>query len=85
MKDESSEIGADREGATTCGLAGGDDRDEDDRAAATGADEAATATGVDATTAGAANNLAPHIPQKRFSSEFSLPQRGQRTDPPMSI
>src|SRR5262252_3339469 len=29
-----------------------------------------------------ANNVAPHIPQKRFSPGFSLPHRGQRTDPP---
>lgn len=28
---------------------------------------------------GACNNDAPHIPQKRFVSGFSLPQRGQRT------
>src|SRR5215467_10469842 len=28
--------------------------------------------------AGSANSDAPHIPQKRFCSEFSFPQRGQR-------
>src|SRR5580704_6097706 len=28
------------------------------------------------------NSVPPHMPQKRFSSEFSLPQRGQRTGPP---
>jgi hypothetical protein len=38
--------------------------------------------GVEVTAAGVASNFAPHIPQKRFSSEFSLPQRGQRTRPP---
>jgi len=49
-----------------------------------------TAAGIfDETTAGAAVtatgtgvSFAPHIPQKRFSSEFSLPQRRQRTIPP---
>jgi hypothetical protein len=32
--------------------------------------------------AGAVSRFAPHMPQKRFSSEFSLPQRAQRTVPP---
>ena len=83
MPGESSNAGAaDRGGATTCGRAGtgaGPAGDIPNRLPVAG--EAATATGVDATTAGAANNLAPHIPQKRFSSAFSLPQRGQRNDP----
>jgi hypothetical protein len=38
--------------------------------------------GAEVTAAGSGNNFAPHIPQKRFSSEFSFPQRGQRTHPP---
>jgi hypothetical protein len=59
----------------------------DDRVAVLCADVEATATGAEAagaelTAAGVASSLAPHIPQKRFSSEFSLPQRGQRTHPP---
>ena len=29
-----------------------------------------------------ANNVAPHIPQKRLSAGFSLPHRGHRTEPP---
>ena len=29
-----------------------------------------------------ASNVVPHIPQKRLSSGFSLPQRGQRTGSP---
>ena len=36
----------------------------------------------DATGAGAGSKVAPHMPQKRFVSGFSLPQRGQRTNPP---
>ena len=44
----------------------------------TGAD---TGWGFGGTGAGA-NNVAPHIPQKRLSSGFSLPHRGQRNEPP---
>jgi len=86
MPGESSGTGAaDRGGATTCDLAGmGAGAAGDVPTRLPDVDEAATATGVDATTAGAPNNLAPHIPQKRFSSEFSLPQRGQRNDPLLS-
>jgi hypothetical protein len=54
----------------------------DDLLDAVEADEDATATGADATATGAINNFVPHIPQKRFPSELSLPQRGQRTHPP---
>ncbi len=32
---------------------------------------------------GAGSSVAPHIPQKRFGPGFSLPQRGQRTIPPL--
>ena len=39
----------------------------------TGCGGAEVATGVD-------SSDAPHIPQKRFWSRFSLPQRGQRTE-----
>jgi len=85
MPGESSNAGAaDRGGATTCGRAGtgaGAAGDVPNRPPVDSPDEAATATGVDVTTAGSPNNLAPHIPQKRFSAEFSLPQRGQRNDP----
>ena len=44
--------------------------------------EAATETGCGSTGLGAGddNSDAPHMPQKRFPSEFSLPQRAQRTD-----
>jgi len=37
--------------------------------------------------AGSASSEAPHIPQKRFCSEFSFPQRGQRNEssPPYSL
>lgn len=34
-----------------------------------------------AATGGADSSAAPHMPQKRFPSEFSLPQREQRTHP----
>jgi hypothetical protein len=88
----SCDTGADARGGTAvCGLVitgaaveGG----ADDRLAVVEADVEATATGAEAplgvevTAAGVASNFAPHIPQKRFSSEFSLPQRGQRTHPP---
>lgn len=37
----------------------------------------AAATGADPP-----NSFAPHMPQKRFSSEFSLPQRAQRNPVP---
>jgi len=58
-----------------------------DRVVVVGADDAtatgaATPAGVEVTAAGVASNFAPHIPQNRFSSEFSFPQRGQRTYPP---
>src|SRR5690349_10534256 len=43
-----------------------------------------TGWGLLATGAGA-SNVVPHIPQNRFCSGFSLPQRGQRTDPPDPI
>lgn len=43
----------------------------------------AVCAGTEATAAaGADNSVAPHMPQKRFPSGFSLPQRAQRTDPP---
>src|ERR1700741_2930646 len=44
--------------------------------------EAETGTGgaSDALGRGAESSDAPHMPQKRFPSEFSLPHRGQRTD-----
>jgi hypothetical protein len=44
--------------------------------------EAATETGWGSAgfAADDANSDAPHIPQKRFCSEFSLPQRLQRTN-----
>ena len=32
-----------------------------------------------ATASGGDTNFVPHIPQKRLSSEFSFPHRGQRT------
>lgn len=38
-----------------------------------------TGTGCDGAGAGPARRVAPHMPQKRFWSEFSLPQRVQRT------
>jgi hypothetical protein len=43
---------------------------------------AATGTGWDSADLGAeaANSDAPHMPQKRFCSEFSFPQRAQRTN-----
>ena len=90
MKGESSGSGtAVRAGVATCGRAGAEDGEgaeaTDDRMLVVEADEAATATGVEAITAGAASNLVPHIPQKRFSSELSLPQRGQRTSPPYTL
>jgi hypothetical protein len=47
-------------------------------------DPVAGARSVAETGAGAGNSEPPHIPQKRFESEFSLPQRGQRTCPPRS-
>lgn len=37
------------------------------------------------TVAGAGPRVAPHMPQKRFVPGLSLPQRGQRTDPPKDI
>jgi hypothetical protein len=43
-----------------------------------------TACGLFVEGAGA-SRVVPHIPQKRFSSGFSLPQRGQRTDSPDSL
>jgi hypothetical protein len=72
-----------RVGVMACGLESGaaGERGGVGRAEDAGG-EAETVTGVEATTAGAGNILAPHIPQKRFSSEFSFPQRGQRTGPP---
>jgi hypothetical protein len=92
MKGESCGAGAEGRGvAAGCGLASAGAAAEggaDDRGAAVCADEEATVTGAElpagaeVTAAGAGNNFAPHIPQKRFSSEFSLPQRGQRTHPP---
>src|SRR4029077_9884260 len=44
--------------------------------------EAATGTGGGAAVlgTGAGSSDAPHMPQKRFPSEFSLPHRGQRTN-----
>src|SRR6266436_2936272 len=44
--------------------------------------EAATETGWASAGFGAGddNSDAPHMPQKRFWSRFSLPQRGQRTE-----
>jgi len=44
--------------------------------------DAATETGCASTGPGAGddNSDAPHMPQKRFWSGFSLPQRAQRTD-----
>jgi hypothetical protein len=33
----------------------------------------------------AASSVAPHMPQKRLPSGFSLPHRAQRTDPPVNI
>lgn len=78
-------------GVAVCGLASAGAAVEggaEDRATVVGAAVEATATGaeapvgVEATAAGVASNFAPHIPQKRFSSEFSFPQRGQRTHPP---
>lgn len=41
--------------------------------------EATFCGGAGAATDGGGSNDAPHIPQKRFPSEFSLPQREQRT------
>jgi hypothetical protein len=45
---------------------------------------AGTVTGA-GTVAGAGTRVAPHMPQKRFVPGLSLPQRGQRTDPPADI
>ncbi len=45
-------------------------------------DRGAVCAGIEATGPGGGNSEPPHMPQKRFSSEFSLPQRGQRTGPP---
>jgi hypothetical protein len=46
-----------------------------------GAAGAATGSGFAAGGAGA-SSVVPHMPQKRFSAEFSFPHRGQRTSPP---
>lgn len=46
-----------------------------------GVEPTPTACGLFAEGAGA-SKVVPHIPQKRLSSGFSLPQRGQRTDFP---
>ena len=43
-----------------------------------GADVAGRCSGL-AATGGADSSAAPHMPQKRLPSEFSLPQREQRT------
>src|SRR5581483_3283691 len=46
----------------------------------------ATATGCGFGAIGAgASRVVPHMPQNRFCSGFSLPQRGQRTNPPSLI
>jgi hypothetical protein len=39
---------------------------------------AALSAGTAATGTASASSFAPHMPQKRFASEFSLPQRAQR-------
>jgi len=73
MTGVSSEAGAeirDCAGADGTGEAGADDR------------VAITCAGAEATGADAGSSVAPHMPQKRLVSEFSLPQRGQRTGPP---
>jgi hypothetical protein len=57
-----------------CGLAGVGEG----AAAVVDARIAVPCAGADATSTGVGDSLAPHIPQKRFSSEFSFPQRGQR-------
>lgn len=46
-----------------------------------GVEPTSTACGLFADGSGA-SRVVPHIPQKRLSSGFSLPQRGQRTDSP---
>jgi len=92
MTGESCGTGAEDRGAVAlCGLASTGAAAEggvDDRIAVVWADVDATVTGAElpagaeVTAAGVGSNFVPHIPQKRFSSEFSLPQRGQRTYPP---
>src|SRR5579864_4138883 len=64
-----------RGGSLICGLTGAD---------SVGALDTVVATrwGCAAGTSDAASSVAPHMPQKRFNPGFSLPQRGQRTEPP---
>ena len=82
MTGEASPAWADGRGAaTTCGRDGvgaADDGIAGDRKGAWAGD-AATPTGVGSCATAFDNSFVPHIPQKRFSSEFSLPHRGQRT------
>src|SRR5579859_2261327 len=49
-----------------------------------GVDPTLTACGLLARGAGA-SRVVPHIPQKRLSSGFSFPQRGQRTGSPLRL
>jgi hypothetical protein len=69
MTGAASDTGAEVRGCAEA--EGAEEGGADDRVAAP------CATGSDA-----GNSVAPHMPQKRFVSVFSLPQRGQRTDPP---
>ena len=73
--------------ATTCGFMplgsgavadGAGARRDVGRLAALSAEAAATGTA-------SASSFAPHMPQKRFASEFSLPQRAQRNPSPPSL
>ncbi len=58
---------------TVGGDGGGDETGRAAECAATFCD------GAEAAVDGGGSNEAPHIPQKRFPSEFSFPQREQRT------
>jgi hypothetical protein len=68
--------------ATFCGASGTEEAGKE--AGEGSAVDRVTALGVNGAGggAGALSRFAPHMPQKRFSSEFSLPQRVQRTVPP---
>lgn len=59
------------------GLGGAGGREAADAGGATG-------RGICAGGGVGCNIVAPHIPQKRFVSGFSLPHLGQRTEPPKS-
>jgi len=81
MNPESWGGGADGARGSCSGLGGGTGCDDGEDV---GTDDRVPApcAGTDATPTGVGNSFAPHIPQKRLSSEFALPQRGQRTDSP---